>query len=94
MRKGVLVAPTPQSTSPVREVPEPRSVDLEQRQHAFGEALIAKAELGYEIESQTDFEAIVFTPSPRRWLWTRAGRANDRLIVTINDECHVTTRRR
>jgi hypothetical protein len=71
----------------------PALVGVEQKQHAFGEALLAKAELGYEVESQTDFEAVVFTPSPRRWLRTRAGRDNDRLIVTIDDECQVTTRR-
>jgi hypothetical protein len=87
------MATTPHSSLPTRGVSF-ESVGGEERKRALAEALVAKGELGYEIESQTDFEAVIFTPSPRRWLGTRAGQVNDRLIVTMNDDCRVTTRRR
>jgi hypothetical protein len=89
------MATTPHLSSPTRGVSlEPAPVGNEERKRALADALVAKGELGYEIESQTDFEAVIFTPSPRRWLRTRAGRVNDRLIVTMNDDCRMTTRRR
>ena len=89
------MAPKEHSSSPTRDTSaDPELSGAEQRTHALGEALLAKDRMGYEIESQTDFEAVIFTPSPRRWLWTRTGHANDRLVMTVDDECRVTTRRR
>jgi len=89
------MATTEHSSSPRRDAPaDPGLGGAEQRKRALDEALLVKDRMGYEIESQTDFEAVIFTPSPRRWLWTRTGHANDRLVMTVDDECRVTTRRR
>ena len=88
------MARTPPSPSTGRDIlasPEPVG---DERQRALALALVAKTELGYEVESKADFEAVIFSPSPRRWLRTRPGRENDRLVVSVNDDCQVTTRRR
>jgi hypothetical protein len=73
---------------------EDEAVSSEQRKLAFADALGLKSRLGYEIESQSDFEAVIFSPSPRRWLGTRAGKENQRLIMTMDDACDMTMRRR
>lgn len=89
------MATTSHSSSPVLDAPaEDEPVSLEQRKLAFADALLVKGRLGYEVESQSDFEAVIFTPSPRRWMGTRAGKENDRLIMTMNDTCQMTMRRR
>jgi hypothetical protein len=89
------MATTSLSPSPVRAGSvEDEPVSLEERKVAFADALLVKDRLGYEVESRTDFEAVIFTPSPRRWLGTRAGTENQRLVMTMNDQCHMTMRRR
>jgi hypothetical protein len=89
------MATTSHAPSPVLDAPvEDGPVSLEDRKLAFADALVVKDRLGYEVESQGDFEAVIFTPSPRRWLGTRAGKENQRLIMTMNDTCQMTMRRR
>jgi hypothetical protein len=44
-----------------------------------------KLRLGYEVLSETEFGAVVCTPSPRRWFWTRTGRENQHLNITIDE---------
>jgi hypothetical protein len=89
------MATTSHAPSPVLDAPaEDAPVSLKQRKLAFADALVVKDRLGDEVESQSDFEAVIFTPSPRRWLGTRAGKENHRLIMTMNDTCQMTMRRR
>jgi hypothetical protein len=83
------------SPSPVRAGSvEDEPVSFEQRKLAFADALVVKSRLGYEVESQSDFEAVIFSPSPRRWLGTRAGKKNQRLVMTMDGACQTTMRRR
>ena len=52
---------------------EPELGSDEQRSHVLADTLATKLRLGYEIESETEFGAVIFSPSPRRWLGIRAG---------------------
>lgn len=89
------MATTSHSTSSVLDAPaEDEPVSIEQRKSTFADALVVKERLGYEVESQSDFEAVIFTPSPRRWLGTRAGKENTRLVMELDEACQMTMRRR
>jgi hypothetical protein len=57
----------------------------EQRKHLLAYVLATKHRMGYEIESESEFGAVIFTPSPRRWLRTRKGRENERITVSIGE---------
>ena len=58
----------------------------EQRIHVLANILAMKHRLGYEIESETEFGAVIFSPSPRRWLGIRKGVDNQRFTIQINEE--------
>jgi hypothetical protein len=58
----------------------------EQRMHVLADTLEMKLRLGYEIESETEFGAVIFSPSPRRWLGIRKGQDNQRFTIEINDD--------
>jgi len=58
----------------------------EQRMHVLADTLEMKLRLGYEIESETEFGAVIFSPSPRRWLGIRKGQDNQRFTIQINDD--------
>ena len=58
----------------------------EQRIHVLADILAMKHRLGYEIESETEFGAVIFSPSPRRWLGIRKGVDNQRFTIQINEE--------
>lgn len=65
-----------------------------ERRSILADAVALRVRLGYEVESRTEFSAVVFTPSPRRWLWMRRGSENSRLTVTVDDDCRVSMSKR
>jgi hypothetical protein len=71
-------SPTEISVGPVAHSPA-------QRRRVLSDVLAMKLRLGYEVLSETEFGAVVCTPSPRRWLWTRSGHANQQLNITIDE---------
>ena len=89
----MVVSPRPPSPVSAKAVaPEPAS-DLERRR-ILENVLAKQLRLGYAVESQTEFGAVVFTPSPRRWLWTRKGRENQRITVAIDEVGRTSISRR
>src|SRR3954467_721316 len=80
MALSVLSSPTAEPS-----VAQPASCSTEQRQRLLSDVLAMKVRLGYEILSETEFSAVVCTPSPRRWLWTRTGRQNTHLNIAIDE---------
>jgi hypothetical protein len=73
------------SPSPAEASAEPVTYSTAQRRRVLADVLAMKLRLGYEILSETEFGAVVCTPSPRRWLWTRSGRENQHLGITIDE---------
>ena len=54
--------------------------------HVLADTLALKLRLGYEIESKTEFGAVIFSPSPRRWLGIRKGQDNQRFTIRIDED--------
>jgi hypothetical protein len=65
---------------------EPELGSDEQRIHVLADIIALKLRLGYEIESETEFGAVIFSPSPRRWLGIRKGVDNQRFTIEINGD--------
>jgi hypothetical protein len=78
MAVSVLPSPPAESSTPV-------ACSAAQRRRLLSDVLATKLRLGYEVLSETEFSAVVRTPSPRRWLWTRSGRANPHLNIAIDE---------
>ncbi len=74
------------SQLPTEASVEPELGSDEQRMHVLADTLAMKLRLGYEIESETEFGAVIFSPSPRRWLGIRKGQDNQRFTIQINDD--------
>ena len=74
------------SQLPTEASVEPELGSDEQRMHLLADVLAMKLRLGYEIESETDFAAVVFSPSPRRWLGMRKGQDNQRFAIQIDED--------
>jgi hypothetical protein len=77
--------------SALPQLPAEASVELElgsdeQRMHVLADVLAMKLRLGYEIESETEFGAVIFSPSPRRWLGIRKGQDNQRFTIQIDED--------
>jgi hypothetical protein len=73
------------SHPPTEASAEPELGSDEQRVHDLADLLATKLRLGYEIESETAFGAVIFSPSPRRWLGMRKGQDNQRFTIQINE---------
>ena len=80
MAISALSHPDPEASA------EPELGSDEQRMHVLADTLEMKLRLGYEIESETEFGAVIFSPSPRRWLGIRKGLDNQRFTIEINDD--------
>lgn len=65
---------------------EPELGSDEQRIHVLADTLAMKLKLGYEVESETEFGAVIFSPSPRRWLGIRKGQDNQRFTIQIDQD--------
>ena len=74
------------SQLPAEPSVEPESGSDQQRMHVLADLLAMKNRLGYEIESETDFAAVIFSPSPRRWLGMRKGQDNQRFRIQIDED--------
>jgi hypothetical protein len=79
------------ATSAPSQLPVEASAELElgsdeQRQHVLADILETKLRLGYEIEYETAFGAVFFSPSPRRWIGMRKGLDNQRFTIQINED--------
>jgi hypothetical protein len=71
--------------APAEASAEPELGSDEQRMHVLADTLAMKLRLGYEIESETEFGAVIFSPSPRRWLGVRKGLDNQRFTIQIDE---------
>ena len=74
------------SQPPAEASLEPELGSHEQRTDLLAELLAMKLRLGYEVESETDFAAVIFSPSPRRWLRMRKGLDNQRFTIRIDED--------
>jgi len=79
MAVSVLSSPPPEASGP------PVTDSSARRRHVLADVLAKKLRLGYELVSETEFGAVVCTPSPRRWLRTRTGRKNPHLNITVDE---------
>lgn len=79
MAVSVLSPPSTDAT------PEALICSGDRRRQILSDVVAMKLRLGYEVESQTEFDAVVFTPSPRRWLWLLPGPENPRLTIAIDE---------
>jgi hypothetical protein len=71
---------------PTEASAEPELGSDEQRIDLLADVLAMKLRLGYEIESETEFAAVIFSPSPRRWLGMRKGQDNQRFAIQIGED--------
>jgi hypothetical protein len=68
-------------------------VSMTERKRRLAEALVAKAEQGYQIESQTDTEATLVTQGKRRWFgMVGSSKAEARQITSIDELGRTQTR--
>ena len=58
----------------------------EQPIHVLADTLATKLRLGYEVESETEFGAVIFSTSPRRWLGIRRGQDDQRYTIQIDQD--------
>jgi len=64
------------------------------RKEKLAQMLEAKLGQGYQIESQRDTEAILFTRSRRRWFGLFAGHGDSpRLLISVDEQGRATTRK-
>ena len=67
-------------------------LSLEQRKELFAEVLRRKLEQGYEIESQTETEAILVTKGRRRWSGMLGSKPDTRQSTSIDEKGQPSTR--
>jgi hypothetical protein len=85
MESVAVMAGSVLSSPPTEASARPVTSSTAERRRVLAEVLAMKLRLGYEVVSETEFGVVVSTPSPRRWLWTRAGRENQHLNITVDD---------
>jgi len=72
--------------------PIPEAADT--RKQKFAEMLKAKVAQGYEVESQSDTEAVLVTRGRRTWFGLFAGHgAGGRQLISVDDEGAAKTRK-
>jgi hypothetical protein len=71
---------------------EPPSLSTAERKVRLAEVLVAKTEQGYEIESQTDTEAVLVTKGRKRWFGMGGNNASTRQITSIDEQGKTRTR--
>jgi len=85
MESVALMALSLASAAPAEAPRGPIACSDVQRKSLLADIVAMKLRLGYEVISETEFSAVVRTPSPRRWLWTRTGRENRHLNIAIDE---------
>ena len=71
----------------------PTVATLDSRKQKLGRMLEAKVEQGYQIESQSDTEAVLFTRGHRSWFGLFGGGAGARLIISVDEDGAAKTRK-
>jgi hypothetical protein len=67
-------------------VVEPPNLSTAERKARLAEVLVAKTEQGYEIESQTDTEAVLVTKGRKRWFGMGGNSSSSRQITSIDEQ--------
>ncbi len=84
-----LMAADPTDEARVAFIPK----TVETRKQTLAEILSVKLEQGYQVESQRDTEAVLFTPGRRRWFGLFGGGVGGRLIISVDEQGTATTRK-
>jgi anti-sigma factor RsiW len=88
MVEGLLAA---DPTDEARVASIPKTVDT--RKQRLAEILSVKLEQGYQVESQGDTEAVLFTPGRRQWFGLSGGGVGARMIISVDEQGTATTRK-
>jgi hypothetical protein len=59
----------------------------------FAQMLSVKLEQGYQVESQSDTEAVLFTPGRRQWFGLFKGGVGARMVIFLDEQGKATTRK-
>ena len=87
-----VVAPVERPVDLPAPVAEPPVLSTADRKAKLAEVLVSKVGQGYEIESQTDTEAILVTKGRSRWFGMRGNSASARQITSIDEQGNTRTR--
>jgi hypothetical protein len=63
------------------------------RKQTFAQMLNVKLEQGYQVESQSDTEAVLFTPGRRQWFALFGVGVSARLAISLDEQGKATTRK-
>jgi hypothetical protein len=66
---------------------------LDVRKRKLGQMLKAKLEQGYQIESQSDTEVVLFTRGHRSWFGLFGSGAGARQIISVDEDGAAKTRK-
>jgi hypothetical protein len=67
---------------------------LDVRKRKLGQLLEAKREQGYQIESQSDTEAVLFTRGHRSWFGLfGSGKGGARMMISVDEQGAAKTRK-
>jgi hypothetical protein len=80
--------PAPGAATPA----EPSILSTDERKALLEAVLVSKIAQGYEIESQTDTEAVLVTKGRSRWFGMRGNSASTRQITSIDEQGNTRTR--
>ena len=72
-------------------VVEPPKLSTADRKARLAEVLVAKTKQGYEIESQTDTEAVLVTKGRKRWFGMGGNSSSTRQITSIDEQGNTRT---
>ena len=74
------------------QVVEPPNLSTAERKVRLAAVLVAKTEQGYEIESQTDTEAVLVTKGRKRWFGMGGNNSSTRQVTSIDEQGNARTR--
>ena len=87
-----VVAPIERPAEPATDADAAPTLTTADRKARLAEVLVAKTDQGYEIESQTDTEAVLVTKGRKRWFGMGANGASTRQITSIDEQGNTRTR--
>jgi hypothetical protein len=87
-----ITEPQPPSSNGAKPAPD-SLVTLDQRKELLNATLEQKVGQGYQIESQTDTDAVLVTKGRRRWFGMLGGTAETRQSTSIDEQGRTKTRR-
>ena len=74
-------------------VAAPTVATLDARKQKLGQMLEAKLEQGYQIESQSDTEAVLFTRGHRSWFGLFGSGEGARMMISVDEQGAAKTRK-